>query len=388
MKIVFVTEINPFPPFGGSELRTFNLLKALQSFAEVHFVLLKSIAHRHMSVDTELKDSFNLASFTCVEFPDSSGSGLLGRIFKQSHILSELKKINEAIAPDIACLDYAYLAHYRTAFPDSKIIVGSHNVQSELDRQITELPGSLSAKLYATLVWRASQYHEKILFPKGDAIIAVSPEDLDYYQSYIASDKLWMIPNFIDLSQYSPGQKPDDQQRQRVIFSGSMEAFQNQQAGEYLLQKIWPIITAALPDCDLFIVGKNPPQHWQSLASDHIHITGKVPSVIDFIRSADVAVVPLLHGSGTRLKILEAMACHIPVVSTSLGAQGLEGQSGQDIFIKDDPQGFADSVIQLLKSPDDKKRLAQNGYQLVKQKYSLEANQSKINQLCHDLVAS
>jgi polysaccharide biosynthesis protein PslH len=388
MKIVFVTEINPFPPFGGSELRAFNLLKALQSFASVHFVLLKSAAHRHIVIDSELKDTFNLASFTCLEFSDSPGSGLLGRVLTQQRVLAELKKINSAIAPDIVFLDYAYIAHYRSAFPNSKIVVGSHNVQSEIDRQIAELPNRLPAKIYANLVWRASQYHERVLFPKGDAIIAVSQEDLAYYEKYIDPRKLWMVPNFIDLNGYSPGEEIAEKRRPRIVFSGSMDAFQNQQAGEYFLRDIWPRIAEALPECDLFIVGKNPPQTWRDSADERIHVTGKVPSVIAFLQSADVSVVPLLHGSGTRLKILEAMACHVPVVSTSLGAQGIDGQTGHDIFIKNDPQGFADSVIQILKSPEDKRWLAQNGYHLVKQKYSLEANQSKIHQLCQELVAS
>jgi glycosyltransferase involved in cell wall biosynthesis len=381
MKILFVTEINPFPPLGGDTIRAFNIIKALQSFASVHLVVLggASISEKHNYPYVE--------TVSHIAKDKKPGSGLMERLRPFKNVLTQLETANKQIKPDIVWLEYTYIAHYQQAFPECPIIFDSQNVQSEIDRQLAvQCDSNLLKKAYAHLVWKASVYHERKYLPTCDAVLAVSQDDLAYYKSYIEPKKLWLLPNFIELLKYTAEENIQKCSQPTVVFTGSMDAFQNQKAGEYLLEKIWTQIAKEIPDAQLFIVGKNPPQHWLDTPRERVKVTGKVDSTVAYIKAAHVAIVPVLDGSGTRYKILEAMACGVPAVSTSLGAQGLDVRNGIDILIEDSPELLAQRTIELLKSPQQQAAIAENGFRLVEQKYSLEANRDLLQKLCNQLL--
>jgi glycosyltransferase involved in cell wall biosynthesis len=121
---------------------------------------------------------------------------------------------------------------------------------------------------------------------------------------------------------------------------------------EYFCERIWPSVRSQAPEARLRIVGRNPGDRVRQLASDVVEITGRVPSVADHLREASVVVVPLRIGGGTRLKIYEAMAAGKAVISTSVGAEGLDVHHGRDIVLADNPQSFADAVLTLLRDPN------------------------------------
>jgi glycosyltransferase involved in cell wall biosynthesis len=389
MKILVVSETNPFHLMGGEVIRLRNIIKALHGFASVYAVVLDCHAGDSRESYISANNPF-IESVVRISKQQFWGDGLIERLRPQSSVLGELAKISEEIKPDIVLLDYAYIAHYRTAFPKCKVIFNTQNVQSQIDQQIALLPNpNLIKKIYSNLVWRASQFHEKTYLPACDVVFAVSEEDAKYYRSFINFCQLEIVPNFIDLSEYpSQGVSGSEQSKKKIIFTGSMDAFQNQRAGDFLLNQIWPKVLHAVPECQLYIVGKNPPSRWLKLSQPHVHVTGRVDSPIPFLQAADVAIVPLLDGSGTRFKILEAMACGVPVVSTPLGCQGLNAQWESDILVAEGADTLADKVIQLLQSPQQRMSLAANAYRLVQQKYSLEANASKLRDICYSLIGA
>ncbi|GAB4233136.1 MAG: glycosyltransferase [Stanieria sp.] len=384
MKIVVVTELHPFPPIGGDTIRIFNILKALSNFASVHLVILDCDKKSSKEYTVNCYDNLTIETTYLVK-NKTPGSGLLERLQPRKDILKELTKISEKLKPDIVWLEYGYIAHYHHAFSAAKVIFDTQNVQSEIDRQIVNLPNlNLFRKIYANLIWKASKYHERKYLPACDAVITVSQQDLDYYKSFIILEKLWEISNFVDLPKYQ--KLPQNPLKKRIVFTGSMDAFQNQRAGNYLINEVWPKIVREIPDCELFIVGKNPPLRWLEISDHRIKVTGKVDSTISYIQGANIAIVPVLDGSGTRYKILEAMACRTPVVSTPLGCQGLDVQDNVDILIAESAEGLAQQTIELLKSPQKQASIATKGYQLVKQKHSLEANINLLKQLCEKLL--
>lgn len=386
MKIVFVSEINPFPPLGGDSIRPFNLLKALQSFASVHLVVL-DCEGVYKNQFSELSKDSGVESITYINKTKTAGSGLIERLRPRQKVLDELAEIANQVQPDIVFLEYGYIAHYYQAFPGCKVIFDTQNIQSEIDRQLAILPSSkLCKKIYANLVWKASEYHERKYLPACHAVVAVSSQDREYYKNFVDPNTLWVIPNFIDISKYKSPDILRTSQNPNIVFTGSMDAFQNQMAGDYLLEKIWSKIAEKIPNCELFIVGKNPPQRWLEISDPRIHVTGQVASTIPYLKSADVAIVPVLHGSGTRYKILEAMACGVPVVSTPLGCQGLDVQNGIDILIEEAADKLAERTIELFKSPQKRASITARGYYLVEQEYSLEANKAKLQNLCNRLL--
>lgn len=144
------------------------------------------------------------------------------------------------------------------------------------------------------------------------------------------------------------------------MFLGSMDWEANIDAVEHFCREMWPAVLRAVPAARFRIVGRNPHARVLRLASDTIEVTGTVPSVVDYLRDAAVVVVPLRVGGGTRLKIFEAMAAGRAVVSTSIGAEGLDVSSGHDVILADEEQRFADAVIALLRDGDRRRALGVN----------------------------
>jgi glycosyltransferase involved in cell wall biosynthesis len=139
----------------------------------------------------------------------------------------------------------------------------------------------------------------------------------------------------------------------------------NIDAVEYFCREIWPVVLSAHADARFQIVGRNPHPRVRRLASASVEVTGTVPSVSDYLRSATVVIVPLRIGGGTRLKIFEAMAMAKAMVSTSIGAEGLDVTHGRDLLIADDAASFAAAILQLLRDPELRRRCEQNAAALA-----------------------
>ena len=154
----------------------------------------------------------------------------------------------------------------------------------------------------------------------------------------------------------------------------------------WFTRHVLPRIRRRLPDCTLAVVGRNPAAEVCGLAESdqQIHVTGTVDDVRPYLWESAVSIVPLRIGGGTRLKIYEAMAAKIPVVSTSVGAEGLDIRDGENIAIADSPQEFADRCLALLADTEARRRMASNAWEMVSTCYSWEVVSSKFEQLLHD----
>src|SRR6185503_1631121 len=147
-----------------------------------------------------------------------------------------------------------------------------------------------------------------------------------------------------------------------VVFSGTLDYEPNRAAVRYFAQEIWPVLRAKWPDLKWRLVGRNPDAVGRYVSGDpRIECTGAVDDAIGYLAPAKVAVAPLLSGSGTRLKIVEAWAAGVPVVSTTVGAEGLPARHGGNILLADDPASFAAAVSSLLDSPAERDRIGRRG---------------------------
>jgi glycosyltransferase involved in cell wall biosynthesis len=173
------------------------------------------------------------------------------------------------------------------------------------------------------------------------------------------ASRITVVPTGVDTELYrvapsSVGDPPI------IVFTGSMDWEPNIDAVEYFCRQIWPAVLAVFPNAIFQIVGRNPHPRVQRLANHSIQVTGKVASVVDYLNPATVVVVPLRIGGGTRLKIFEAMAMGKALVSTSIGAEGLDVTPGRDLFIADTPETFASSILDLLRQPDLRQNCERN----------------------------
>ncbi len=226
-------------------------------------------------------------------------------------------------------------------------VLFQHNVESEIwRRHATTEANPVKRRMYA-LEFRKMARYERNAVRKFHHVIAVSEHDRSLMETWVEGSRITVVPTGVDLAQYRPdsGTKPGPV----VVFVGAMDWEPNVDAMEYFCNEIWPSITAQCNNAKLRIVGRNPGGRVLKLASDSVEVTGRVPSVGEHLRDAAVIVVPLRIGGGTRLKIYEAMAAGKAVVSTSVGAEGLDVHHGRDIVLADAPQSFADAVVTLLR---------------------------------------
>jgi glycosyltransferase involved in cell wall biosynthesis len=244
-------------------------------------------------------------------------------------------------------------------------------------------------KLGAALEMAKARRLQKRWFPRFDVVLSVSIEDVQETAQYVDTHtRLWLAPNGVDTQYFQPAPRRDPADGQfRLVFVGSMDVTMNQDAIRWFVSAVMPIIRHRVSGVELLIVGRNPPAAIRNLAErPGITVTGCVPDVREYYAQADVAVVPLRLGGGTKTKTLEAMAMGLPVISTTVGAQGLEVRSGRHLYISDNPEVFSLYAVELLTNPDIAAAVAAEARRLVEQQYGWESIVNEVDRKLTDLL--
>ena len=229
-------------------------------------------------------------------------------------------------------------------------VLFQHNVESEIWRRHAETEANPAKRLVYGLEFKRILAYEKAALQRFHHVIAVSDHDRKLMSAWVDPARITVVPTGVDLDQYAPqvSDGTGGDMAQVVMFVGAMDWEPNIDGVEYFCKEIWPTVLAKFPAAQFRIVGRNPDRRVLSFAGDSVEVTGRVPSVVDHLREAAVVVVPLRIGGGTRLKIYEAMAAGKAVISTTVGAEGLDVHHGRDILLADAPGAFADSIVSLL----------------------------------------
>lgn len=222
-----------------------------------------------------------------------------------------------------------------------------------------------------------------------DVTTAVSPVDAEYYQSIAEnSEKVKLFSNVINLGTYSHAiPVPDGFHKPNFYLAGSFYSLSSPmaQGARWIIDAVLPLVRKELPDIHFYIIGKGSKEILHDIADPGITITGRLVSVLPYLCNADVALVPLAFESGTRFKILEAAACGIPLVSTTLGAEGIPVSHGFDIHLADDAAEFAQGIITVVRDKQYAKLLADNCNKLIQTNYSIDALEREALEILHFL---
>ena len=219
-----------------------------------------------------------------------------------------------------------------------------------------------------------------------DGVITVSEHDASICRNtYQLKNVLGHVPTGVDLAGFQP-RTPNTQTPEKALigFLGSMDWQANIEAVRWFLAQIWPQILAELPGARFRIIGRNPPA-WlveRAAADATIEVTGTVADIRPHALECDLMVVPLKAGSGTRLKILECMAMGLPVISTTIGAEGLPFNAGKDLLIADDTPSFQASVLQLMNEPETAAQISRSAREKVETKHSWSVASDVFLRLC------
>ena len=244
----------------------------------------------------------------------------------------------------------------------------------------------MSRFLYAGANWRKLRREELGTYRGADGVYLCSRADQRRLLSEAPGVRTAIVPNAADVDYYQPRPADPRPDGRTLVYFGLLSTVPNVDAMVHFVREIWPLIAAAHPDARLKIIGGRPPPSLLALAAPRIELTGLVPDLRPHLAEAAAVVVPLRLGGGTRLKIVEAMAMGKAIVSTTLGAEGIDATPGRDILIADEPRMFAGSVVQLLEDPSLAARLGRAARRLAVERYSWTAAAGALDEFFHRVI--
>jgi glycosyltransferase involved in cell wall biosynthesis len=263
---------------------------------------------------------------------------------------------------DVAVCDFLDAAVNFPGRLNIPCVLFQHNVESEIWRRHAATANHPGKKMMYRTEFRKMLRYERAAVSKFHHVIAVSESDRSLMTQWVDGDRVTVVPTGVDLAEYRPdpanSNSDPNASAPLITFVGAMDWEPNVDGVEYFCAEVWPSIKDEVPQARFRIVGRNPGsrvQKWAAIDAS-IEVTGRVPSVVDHLRQSAVVIVPLRIGGGTRLKIYEAMAAGRAVVSTTIGAEGLDVHHGLDITLADDARSFAQAVIALLRDPELRRR--------------------------------
>jgi len=380
-KALFLSPEAPYPAIGGGPLRSASLLEYLARHFAVHAIIFR---HLHEHDPAQALPAGLVQRLDVLDLPHHPKTPV-ARAVRNSRrlflgrppLIDRFAGYGEAISSliskceyDIAIIEHFWCAPYvqQLRSRSKRVILDLHNIESVWHRSLSE--GESKARAWALRRFAtASVALERKWWPEFDAILATSQEDGARVRDIFPDANVAVYPNALPCIA-----KPPREELEEIVFSGNLEYPPNAGALRFFSKNIWPILRSRWPNLKWKIVGKHPEAIAGFVRDDpRIQMTGFVDDAIPLLAEARIAVVPMLSGSGTRIKILEAWAAGTPVVSTSLGAEGLECRDGEHLLIANQPERFANAVASLLESPQERMRIGAAGRELYEQNYTWNA---------------
>jgi glycosyltransferase involved in cell wall biosynthesis len=380
---LFISAEAPYPPVGGGAMRSASLLEYLAQHYRVDAVLF---AHSHSPGPAAALPAGKVRRYTEVQLPEHSRTSaarfwrngkrlLLNRPPLLDRFSGQQRPVADFIAGqayDVAVIEHFWCAPYleaiRSASSATKAVLDLHNIESIWHGSLGA--GSQSWQAFAHRRFAAAyRQRESEWLPQFDGILAASAVDAGRVAAI--NPRVVVYPNAIPAVREEPRREED-----MIAFSGNLEFEPNRAAVAYFARQVWPLLRARFPNLRWRIIGKNP----QAVANlvnpsagsggSNIELTGPVEDALASLAQAKVAVVPVLSGSGTRIKILEAWAAGTPVVSTTIGAEGLEAENGRHLLLADQPSEFAEAIGSLLADSERRAEMGRAGQLLCQERYT------------------
>lgn len=389
MRILLITNTLPYPPISGFPLRVYSILRRIARNHEVWLVSLvtgtpdsENISHlRTLCQDVLITTTPIYGGF---DKPKEWLSYLLAgippdlRFYHSDGIEVAIRDLTSRIGFDIIQIEDSYMARYIEALPDdinSKTVLTFHDIVFENYDRIYKLESKPTRKLRRWLHTRMMRSWEPRYAERFDLCITMSERDRSLLLNANPRLRVEVVPNGVDT--HTLQLLPYDDLSPSLIFVGNMSYLPNIDAMLYFYEEILPYIKRVMPNIEVWVVGINPAAILEKLKGHNVHVTGRVDDVRPFYKRSSVCVIPLRAGGGTRLKILESMALGRPVVSTTIGCEGLDVEDGKHLFIADAADEFAEKVLLLLTDMEKRQQIINNARRLVETHYNWDglANQ-------------
>lgn len=396
MKILMLTKNVPFPPNDGSSIRNFQFLRILAEHHEVSVVtIVRSDREAEgLSVLRELGATVypvSLRRTTVDRVVDLFRSVLTGIPYTvlantDQRLIDEVRRALAERAPDVVMVQELYLmeniaqivSQVRTRAP---IVLDLHNIEGVILERMAELSESRLARMFYR--WQAHCMHafERHMLPLVNGLIAVSK--IEYHDLGIRHPLVIQVPNGVVARDMPPPRSSSASMD--VVFVGTLDYPPNRDAVAFFVGEILPRIRSRLPEVTFTVIGRKPRRPLALHGATGVRLLTNVDDLAAPLRESALMVVPLRAGAGTRLKILDAFSAAVPVVSTSLGAEGLGVTDGAQLLLRDSAESFADAVVQLLSDRSAGERLAENAFRWSQQHLRWEEGMRPLESLLEQL---
>ena len=389
MKLLWFSHFIPYPPRGGAYQRSYHLLRQAAKSHEIHLVAfdLHNQGRSFLSeCHSELGKFCASVEFWGMPIPWKSAHWWLRLMlsplrstpysclsFWSPALAERWTQTLRQIQPELIHFDSIDLGLFAPATQGFRKVLNHHNCESAMmERRGDNEPNPLKKLFLRTQAHKLARL-EGELGPQCDVNLAVSELDAQTLGARAPGAHFHVVENGTDTAYFTPMEGREEPSS--IIFAGSMNYYPNIAAVRFLVSKIWPLIRSRRPAARLWLAGQGPPEWMLQLekTDPNIRVVPNPEDMRIWVGKASVFLCPILDGGGTKLKILDAMAMGKPVVSTSVGCEGLHVSPGKDILVADTPEDFATAVHNLLEDPATRQRLAAAARKLVEEQYGWDA---------------
>ena len=399
-RLAFISPVFLFPNDAGGKIRSTNILRGLKG-GRFHVVLVgpattqqqaqwsneitavcdEMVAWAPTPVRPLWRRAFDLAGPLPVNVANDKTAAGVAAVWQ----LARREDI------DLIVFDFVHSAVLWPAEVTCASVCFTHNVETEIfARHALQASNPFTRWMWRSQHRKMRQFEAHAL-RRFSAVVAVSQRDAQFFAVQYGVSRVRSIPTGVDLDFFSWAMPPpvDAGSPPTVVFTGSMNWRPNIDGVRHFLNAIWPTVLKARPGVQLVVVGRDAPDDLVAQASrmENVKFTGFVDDVRPYVHCAHAFVIPLLVGGGTRIKAFEAMAMGCPVVSTSIGIEGLDVVAGQHFLRSDDPAGFAESIVALLDDPGLRSRISLQARQLVEQHFAHTVAAGVFEQICVDALS-
>lgn len=375
MNILILSPFLPYPLDQGGKIRIFNIIKNL---SDRHTVTLAAIVDEGDAADfaplRELCAEVLLVERPARLWPDRlsffSGTAPYNVIrYRSAAMRRELKRLQQRNKFDLVQIEFSMMWQYADLFVETPVVLDAHNIEYKNVQQIGDSAGSRFWRLLYLIEEKRLRAIEERAWCECALCFAVSEKEGLEIASRIGNDKKTITAaNGVDPERFAF--RPKGRKGKKILFLGGMDYSPNLDAARYFLGEVFPLILQEEPEAQVLLVGRDLAKLGELASSPGVECHESVPEVLPWFYEADLLAVSLRQGAGTRIKVLEAMAAGLPVVSTSKGCEGIAAKNGRDLLISDTTQGFAAAALRIMQSMEIGTRLAQSARDLVMENYT------------------
>ena len=379
MNVLQLCNKPPYPPVDGGTMAMNSITQGLlQAGCEVRVLTVESDKHplrrEQLPADYVAQTAIEGVYVDLAVRPLSAAVAMLCgesyhvKRYRSEAFAAKLRQVLQADRYDVVHVESIFLTPYLPLirrYSDAKVILRAHNVEHLIWRRVAESTRHGLRRWYLKHLSLTLRAYELEHIGAYDGVVCITRNDADYFRANGCRRPIVDIPFGVEIEEL-----PNVEAEPASLFHiGAMDWMPNRESIQWMLDEVWPVVHREVPQARLYLAGRKMPERWMRADIEGVNVAGEVPDAMHFIASKQINVVPLLSGSGIRVKIIEAMSVGKAVVTTTVGAQGIDYTDGENLLIANTPQEFAQQIKRLVDDPGYCSRVGQAAARLVAEHY-------------------